>query len=373
MGEGAQGELVSPRMAALLSPRLLRRGLQVFALVSVLGVAALLAYTGAWRSTLEAFAQVRPGWLVLAIVLASSDWIGGGVRLWLLTDRVHRRPPFWPLVVASGLTAWAGYLTPSSAGAGPMQIYGMKRAGVSLPDAMIVALISFFTTVVFFAVAGPMTLFLGAGRSLREHGIPVLNISFYDIFTASAATFGAVGALMVAVIVFPGAAKALINRAITWLERHHGDRIAQRVAGMRAGVDRAHDSLIAYFRGTGWFAIGVGILTSGLAHANRLLAGYVAMRAIGLQAHFVDVLVVQVVISFLVYFMPTPGGAGAAEALSAALMSVYVPNALLPAYTIIWRFTASYATVIFGSVVFYRLLHGRLDEAEGRAAEPAPA
>ncbi len=360
-------------MAVLLSPRLLRRGLQIFALISVLGVAALMAYTGAWRSTLEAFTRVRPGWLLLALLLASSDWVGGGIRLYLLTNHVHRRPPFWALVVASGLTAWAGYLTPSSAGAGPMQIYGMKRAGVSIPDAMIVALIAFFTTVVFFALAGPAALFLGAGRSLREHGIGVLDLSFYDIFKASAWTFGIIGGVMVAVIVFPGVAKRLISRLITWLEHHHGDRIAKRVEALRAGLDRAHDSLVAYFSGAGWIATFLGVLTSGFAHANRLLAGYIAMRAIGLQAHFVDVLVVQVVISFLVYFMPTPGGAGAAEALSAALMSVYVPKELLAAYTIIWRFTASYATVIVGSYVFYRLLHGRLDEAEGKTAVAAPA
>jgi hypothetical protein len=360
-------------MAAFLSPRLLRRGLQIFALISLLGVAALLAYTGAWRSTLEAFARVRPGWLVVAMLLASSDWVGGGIRLYLLTNHVHRRPPFWGLVVASGLTAWAGYLTPSGAGAGPMQIYGMKRAGIAIPDAMIVALISFFTTVVFFALAGPAALFLGAGQSLRDHGIPLLNISLYDIFKASAATFGIIGGIMAAVIVFPGIAKRLIGGIISWLERHHGERIAQRVEALRGGLDRAHDSLVAYFRGTGWVAVFVGILTSGFAHANRLLAGYVAMRAIGLQAHFVDVLVVQVVISFLVYFMPTPGGAGAAEALSAALMSVYVPKELLAAYTIIWRFTASYATVIVGSYVFYRMLHGRLDEAVGKLDEAAPA
>jgi len=355
-------------MANFLSPRLLRRGLQIFALISLLGVVALLTYTGAWHATLEAFTHVRVGWLLVALLLASSDWVGGGIRLYLLTNHVHRRPPFWPLVLASGLTAWAGYVTPSGAGAGPMQIYGMKRAGISIPDAMIVALIAFFTTVVFFAVAGPTALFLGAGQSLREHGIGVLDISFYDIFKASAATFGAIGALMVSVIVFPGVAKGLINAVINWLERHHGERIVKRVEGLRAGVDRMHDSLVAYFRGAGWAATAMGILTSGFAHANRLLAGYVAMRAIGLQAHFVDVLVVQVMISFLVYFMPTPGGAGAAEALSAALMSVYVPKELLPAYTIIWRFTASYATVIVGSYVFYRLLHGRLDEAEVRAA-----
>ena len=50
-----------------------------------------------------------------------------------------------------------------------------------------------------------------------------------------------------------------------------------------------------------------------------------------------------------------------------------VPGAYLPAYTIIWRFTVSYATVIFGSFVFYKLLHGRLDEAEETAAAPQTA
>jgi hypothetical protein len=117
----------------------------------------------------------------------------------------------------------------------------------------------------------------------------------------------------------------------------------------------------------------VGVLTSGLAHANRLLAGYVAMRALGLHADFVEVLVSQVVVTFLLYFAPTPGGAGAAEAISAAVMQVYVPDAFLPAYTIIWRFTMSYATVIFGTVVFYKLLHGRLDEAAADGEAPAPA
>jgi hypothetical protein len=248
----------------------------------------------------------------------------------------------------------------------------MKRAGVPLPLSVIVAFISFFTTVVFFAVAGPSALLLGAGRSLREHGI-VLDISLYDLFMASAATFGAIGALMLFVIGFPGITKRVLQAAVRWLARHRSERLAHRVEEMEAGVERMQEALAAYFRGTGILATLTGVVTSGLAHANRLLAGYAAMRALGLPAHFMDVLVVQVIITFLVYFAPTPGGAGAAEALSAALMQIYVPTALLPAYTIIWRFTSSYATVIFGSYVFYRLLHGRLDEAEERAAASDPA
>ena len=52
-------------------------------------------------------------------------------------------------------------------------------------------------------------------------------------------------------------------------------------------------------------------------------------------------------------------------------MQKYVPDAFLPAYTIIWRFTMSYATVIFGTFVFYKLLHGKLDDAEAEGVAPA--
>lgn len=355
-------------MASILNPRTLKRGLQIFGLVSVLGVVAVLWRTGAWQSTLDAFAQVRPGWLVVAMVLASSDWLGGGIRIWLLTRHVWPRTPFWGMVTAGGLTAWAAYLTPAQAGGGPTMILTMKRHGVPLPEAMTSTLMSFVTTVIFFAVAGPLAIVLGAGRSLEAHGIQFLSISLYDVFKTSAATFGLVGVVMILALGFPKVTTSLFHRAVNWLERHHGERMAKRVDGLRAGIDRMHECVVAYF-GTpsGWLQMFVGVLTSGLAHANRLLAGYVALRALGIQAPFVDVLVVQTTILFVLYFMPTPGGAGAAEAISAALMSVYVRNELLPAYTIIWRFTVSYATVIFGSFVFYRLLHGRLDEVEETA------
>lgn len=361
-------------MANVLSAKLLKRGLEFFAVASLLAVVGLLAYTGAWRTTLDAFLRVHPGWLVAAVVLASSDWLGGGLRIWLLTRHVYKRTPFWGMVAAGGLTAWAAYLTPGQIGGGPTMVYTMKRFGVPLPEAMTSTLMSFFTTVVFFAVAGPLAIVTGAGRSLAALGVPLIGVSVYDVFQASAAAFGAIGGGIILMLSFPRVTARLSHAVVAWLERHQGARMARRVEGLRAGIDRMHDCVVAYFRTpSGWLQMFVGVLTSGLAHANRLVAGYVAMRAIGLQAHFVDVLVIQVIVSFLLYFAPTPGGAGMAEALSAALMSHYVPNPLLPAYTIIWRFTMSYATVIFGSFVFYRLLRGRLDEATVTDPEPEPA
>jgi len=358
-------------MLSLLSPRVLKRGLELFAVVSLLGFIALLIYGDNLRASLDAVAHLRPGWAVAALALASFDWWGGGVRIWLLAKFLHRPTPFGGMVVAAGLNTWAAYLTPSQTGGGPVMIYAMKRAGVPIPEATIASFMSFVGTVVFFAIAGPLAMVSGAGRSLRAHGVPLIDITLYDAFKASAWGFVLVGLLLLFVLVFPGRARWVLHAAVSRLERRDGGRMTARLDGLRAGIDRMQECVVKYLRPTGFLAMAGGVLTSALAHANKLLAAYVVLRALGIEANLVDVLLIQTTISFLLYFAPTPGGAGAAEALSAALMTAYVPRALLPVYTLLWRFTMSYATVIFGSFIFYRLLHGRLDEAEVGQAVPA--
>ena len=359
-------------MAPLLTPRTLKRGLQIFLAISVLGVIGVILRTGAWQKTLDAFSQVRPLWMLAALVLASSDWLGGGLRIWLLTRHVYPKTPFWGMVTAGGLTAWAAYVTPAQAGGGPTMILTMRRYGVPLPEAMTSTVMSFLTTVIFFAIAGPIAVLSGAGRSLQNENV-LGGFSLYDVFKASAGMFLVIGVVLIVALGFPKLTAALFHRIVTWLSAHKGEKWAKRVDGLRAGIDRMHECVVLYFRTpAGWLQMFVGVLTSGLAHANRLLAGYVAMRALGLDAPFIDVLVAQIIVSFLLYFAPTPGGAGAAEALSAGVMQHYVPTDYLAAYTIIWRFTMSYATVIFGTFIFYKLLGGKLEEAAD-AAESTPA
>ena len=134
--------------------------------------------------------------------------------------------------------------------------------------------------------------------------------------------------------------------------------------------------MVAFGSRRGLVALLWAILLSGPSHANKLLAGYVAMRALGLPAHFVDILLVQTFISFLLYFAPTPGASGLAEVLSLAVMSIYVPRALLPSYTLLWRFINSYATVFVGSLLFWRWLRSGLvgrEEAVGAETGALPS
>jgi uncharacterized protein (TIRG00374 family) len=354
-------------MASLFTARLFKRGLELFAIASILALVALLIYGNSWRASVEAVEHLKPGWVLVALALASSDWWGGGIRIWLLAKFLHREAPLGGMIVAGGLNTWGSYLTPSQTGGGPVMIWAMRRYGVPVPEATIAAFMSFVGTVVFFAITGPLAIVLGAGRSLREHGVPLVHLTLYDVFKASAWGWVVVGALLLFVLVFPARARWVVHALMSVVERWGSPRIATWVTGLRGGIDRMQECVVKFLTPAGWLSMLACVLTSSLAHANKLLAAWVVLRALGIQANMMDVLLVQITIAFLLYFAPTPGGAGAAEALAAALMRTYVPRALLPVYTLMWRFTVSYATVIFGSFVFFRLLHGRLEES------PAPA
>jgi len=244
-----------------------------------------------------------------------------------------------------------------------MSLWTLRRAGLPMPEAVTSVFITFVATVAFLAIAGPLAVWLGAGRSLSEHGL-LLGITLYDLFKTSLTLFGLIGGLMLAAMVFPGLLKRLIQRFAARFGRK-SPRAAARMQTVSAGVDRAHACMVAFSSPKGLLTLFWAILISAPAHSNKLLAGYVTLRALGIPANFYDILLIQTLIAFLLYFAPTPGGSGLAELISAAVMSIYVPRELTPSYTLIWRFISSYATVIVGSLFFwYWLRRGLIGREE---------
>jgi len=342
----------------VLAPRLLRRGLELFAAISLVGFVILLFYGNNFKQFLGAMTSLHLVWFLAAVALASLDWFGGGLRIYVLARHVYHRQSLKGALLAGGMTTWAGYLTPAQAGSGPMMVYTLKRYGTPLPEAMVAALMSFVTTVVFFAVAGPVAVFFGAGRSLGQHGVIGDAVDLYDLFRLSLGAFVGVGLVTLGLILFPGVARRLVAALAVRFERRGKASWVVRLRALEAGVDRAHQAVVRFASLKGWVALAVAVVLSATAHANKLLAGFVVLRMLGIHAPFVDVLLLQTLISFLLYFAPTPGGSGLAELLSTLVMSIYLPKPLTPSYILLWRLTVSYLTVGVGSVIFWRWLKG---------------
>lgn len=343
-------------MVNRLAPHLLRRGLELFAAISLVGFVGLLLYGNNLEQFLSAMVSLRWGWVLLGVAVASLDWIGGGLRLYVLARHVHPTTGLKECILSAGLNAWATLLTPSQAGGGPVGIYALKRYGTPIPVGMVVTFVSFVATILFFGVAGPLAVALGAGQSLGAHDVFGASISLNDLFRLSLGGFLTVGAIMLFIIVFPNLARHLARGIVGWLERRGSARVVRRLETLNDGIDRAHEAMVAFFRGRGWLALGAAVVFTAVAMANKLTAGYIVLRALGIEAQFVDVLLLQTLIIFLLYFAPTPGGSGLAEVLSAAVMSIYVPRELTPSYVLLWRLLIGYLTVGVGSYVFWRWL-----------------
>ncbi|HQW66274.1 MAG TPA: lysylphosphatidylglycerol synthase transmembrane domain-containing protein [Gemmatimonadales bacterium] len=337
-------------MASLLTPKTLRRGFELFVVVSLVSYVGVFLYGNDAASFLPTLARIQWGWVLVGFCLASMDWIGGGFRLWILTRQIHPNPPLLGLMIAGGMGAWGSYVTPLQAGSSPLTVYSMKRVGVPVPKAITATLMSFIATVIFFAIGGPLALAFGAGKALGERG-NVLGLSLLDLFKGSMGIFAILGVLLLTVMVAPAMVSRGIHRIAEALGRRSA-RVSARLEGLRAGIDQASDSMRAFNTPRGWLALFWATVISGPSHANKLLAGYVALRAVGIEANFVDVLLVQTLITFLLYFAPTPGASGVAELLSAAVMSVYVPRAIVPVYTLVWRCIISWFTIAAGFVIF---------------------
>src|SRR6185312_6124868 len=128
-------------MALALTPRLLRRGLELFAVISLSGVALLVAYyLIRFGDRIDVFAapflSLHWGWVGLGLILASMDWLGGGLRLWVCARHVYPPVRLRDMVLAGGFGAWGSYLTPFQSGSAPMSLWTMRRAGVPLPEAV---------------------------------------------------------------------------------------------------------------------------------------------------------------------------------------------------------------------------------------------
>ena len=139
-------------MAKLLTPKLVLRGFEIFVLASVTGFALTLIYGNNLPAFTAALGRLHWSWLLVGVALASMDWFGGGLRLWVVAREIYPNPPLRGMILAGGMSAWAAYVTPLQSGAGPMMMYTMRRYGVPLPVAATSTLMTFIATVAFFAI-----------------------------------------------------------------------------------------------------------------------------------------------------------------------------------------------------------------------------
>src|SRR2546430_9996451 len=143
-------------MPLALTPRLLRRGLELFAVISFLGVAVVLVFFGQDpEGFFAALTHLRGGWLLVGLALASMDWLGGGTRLWVVARHVHPGVRWRDMVFAGGMSARGAYPPPFQTRARPPMMWAMRPPGGRPPEALTPPFLTLVATLPLFPLPGP--------------------------------------------------------------------------------------------------------------------------------------------------------------------------------------------------------------------------
>ena len=246
-------------------------------------------------------------------------------------------------------------LTPGATGGAIAQVMFMRRAGVSVARSTVIILVRTIMSIFFLIIMLP--IFMKQDEAITNWvPMPV-------IMTVS-----------VIFIAIPVAAVALMRtnypkRIIYYFSRYF--RHERRRQAFRLYYDFRQ---AVYIMGKQPVMVLRAFIESGVS----LTFIYMTVPAyfLGLQFPFdlVQVMGRMYLLNLVLYFSPTPGGSGIAEAGFVALFNHLVPSGTVGILAVLWRFTAEYLPFVLGAFITLRAFGSNvLSIAEKNTNQKGPA
>ncbi len=282
------------------------------------------------------------------IILLLLFYAFDGLRLLFVFKTIGTRVSFFLMIKLIFINVFASGVTPLATGGGFAQIYFLTKNKVALGTATAATTIR--TVIASIIIFASVPIILTTEKGLNsiitvKHGVlySVLLISIYVI-------------LFYGLVKQKALLKKVIFSFINLLKKVHLVK-EEKCEKLKTSVDREiihfSDSLLSFWQGQKLYFT-LSIISSCIYLFLLFFFPFVLLKAMKVNVHLLTVLSIQVIITFLIYFTPTPGGSGVAEGGFALIFSHFVSSAFVAPLTFYWRFLTMYLGMIIGFVVFYK-------------------
>lgn len=307
--------------------------------------------------------SLRWEFALLIVVFLPLEALAGGTRIWVVCRILQPGVSLWTCIKAETANVGFAMLTPSQSGGGPAQIYLLNREGdITVGTAFTISMISFLGTLITLMLIGFYALFADGGPGST-------------LFSAAVWTVTSSVGLSILGVLTPGAFRITLapvsrafNRALRrphkiedWRNPHAPEDgpVQDRMGPLMARIINIiyiyrHDMLKFLKRGK--LTLILVILFTLTFFFSRFLMAYLAVRFLGIEASLMEVIEIQALLLFIIYFAPTPGSAGIAEGASLAAMESIVSAGFAPYYNLIWRCATLYFNAIAGLIFTTRAI-----------------
>lgn len=275
---------------------------------------------------MEHIHKARPELLMFGVVCVIVFIWGESIIIYYLMKKLSIRIKKWKCFLFSSVGFFFSGITPSATGGQPMQVYYMKKEKVPIPVATLVLMIVTITYKLVLVVIGISILLFG--RGFIYNYLMDIRPVFYLGVVLNVFCVG----LMLLLVFHPLLAKSMMTKGLTLLERLHIlKKKEQRMKKLEDSMD-LYNATAKFLKSHLGVITNVFIITF-LQRMALFFITYVVYRAFNLDGKsWIDIVLLQSVISVAVDMLPLPGGMGISEKL---FMTIFIPvfgmELLLPA------------------------------------------
>lgn len=315
--------------------------------LSVASIAAVFAATaeeGGW----QVLADMRPGYLLVAISSVLLLWLVEGLRLQVCLQIIGGKIRLLDALEVHLASSFAANITPFSSGGPPVATFFLCRKGLSLDQSLTLVTMRLLLTFAFFIVTVPVILVF-------------FNSLLGLIWWLQVLVIGIVGFILGLIAVFfylllhPASIRRLVRRAVNLrlIKRFLPDPKSSSLKAYRQMV-LFSNTLALLFKGDRW-RLALVLVYTALIWTTFFAIGPVLLYSLGLDIPVALTVARQIVLYFVISYIPLPGGSGVAELGMASLFASTVPKGLLATFVAGWRLLTYHSGILAGAPVLVRL------------------
>ncbi len=340
---------------ALFKKSVIYKGCLWLGLITIASIAFIFFYnhTG---DTFGALRKVKLKYILLCFSMVFADLMLGGWRNHIFVRKLKPGLSQWVSFQANVANMFMGAVTPFHSGAGPAQLYVYNRNGVKLLDGFIVSLINMGATLIFMPLAGLFAIFF-MNNQLESGLVPILLKYGFSVFFIFLLVF----LLTFLKPLWMGAAiqKLAIRFGKMWpAKKEKAGNWGENTYNNILNYQQICRKLLAAHP----FLFPLSLLITTLLYLNKYAMQYVILTGLGVHVSLMEVVSIQILIQFMIYFAPSPGGSGFAEAGIAVLFAKIVPAPVLSVFTLLQRSFLLFFPALIGACVVISLLKKHTSE-----------
>ena len=285
--------------------------------------------------------------LTLLGTLLVLYFLSDGLRLYCVIRALGARISFFYILKLVFVNIFVSNVTPMATGGGFIQVYFMTRKGMSLGQSTAAtSLRTMLSALILFTLA-PIIIWIDPSQfsMFSTHHllylITIVSVGYLAVFWIILFKIQLVKKLLFWLLI-------LLKRLRILSPKRFRALFVKLSNELRA----FNKSFKTYFqKNTGWAVLSV--CCTALFLLLLFSFSIVLVKAMGYQASTWTMLAFQVVVTFFMYFAPTPGATGIAEGGYGLLFAQLVQKQDIAPLVLSWRFMTIYIGVVIGMIVTF--------------------